>query len=401
MDAKQPKPRITKLATGATVALLALVIGFMLAIAGSGALATGGASITFKQTPKLARFTAKNVDQLLPGSSFDRACWELTARATRARSWCAERTAPNSKRWRLVGSARGAKLSLAGPSATLSIDPQRAAVAPGLYKWSFSISSCIDNPSGATGSTGGTGVSGPSAATPTDCTQRIPISGGETVRIHSVIAAGCKVRGAAQVTTGPRPGKRIALTFDDGPAPDTSQFLRELRHLKVHATFFMIGQQVKGHGALLKKMLRDGHELANHSWNHANLGGGGAAATRQIVDTNRAIQRASGFRPCLMRPPYGSTGRDLVGRVRAQKMTSVLWDVDPQDWRRPGVGTIVGTIRGQTRAGSIILEHDGGGPREQTLAALPQYVRTLKARGYKFVTVSELLGYRTVYRLAQ
>jgi peptidoglycan/xylan/chitin deacetylase (PgdA/CDA1 family) len=102
-----------------------------------------------------------------------------------------------------------------------------------------------------------------------------------------------------------------------------------------------------------------------------------------------------------MRPPYGSTGGDLVSRVRAQHMTSVLWDVDPQDWRTPGTGVIVNTIRSQTRAGSIILEHDGGGNRSQTLSALPQYVRTLKSRGYKFVTVSELLGYKTVYKLAK
>jgi peptidoglycan/xylan/chitin deacetylase (PgdA/CDA1 family) len=146
-------------------------------------------------------------------------------------------------------------------------------------------------------------------------------------------------------------------------------------------------------------MMAEGHELGNHSWNHANLGSGGAAATQQIVSTNRAIQRASGFRPCVMRPPYGATSKDLVRRIRAEKMTSILWNVDPLDWRLPGTGTIVNVIRNQTRGGSVILEHDGGGNRSQTLAAIPQYVRTLKSRGYKFVTVSELLGYKTTYKL--
>jgi peptidoglycan/xylan/chitin deacetylase (PgdA/CDA1 family) len=146
-------------------------------------------------------------------------------------------------------------------------------------------------------------------------------------------------------------------------------------------------------------MMAEGHELANHSWNHADLSAGGGAATQQIVNTNRAIERESGFKPCLMRPPYGATSGSLVSAVRAQHMTSILWDVDPQDWRTPGTGTIVKTIRSQTRGGSIILEHDGGGNRSQTLAALPQYVHTLKSRGYKFVTVSELLGYKTTYKL--
>jgi len=214
------------------------------------------------------------------------------------------------------------------------------------------------------------------------------------------VPVGCKVKGPAQVSSGRRAGKKIAVTFDDGPAPDTAQFLNKLKSLKIKATFFMIGKQVPGNGALLKRMAREGHELANHSWSHANLSAGGGIAHEQIVSTNRAIKRASGFQPCLMRPPEGATSAGLVGTVRSLKMTSVLWDVDPQDWRYPGTGTIVQTIRSQSHGGSIIVEHDGGGPRGQTLAALPQYVATLKSRGYKFVTVSELLGYKTKYKLA-
>ena len=140
-------------------------------------------------------------------------------------------------------------------------------------------------------------------------------------------------------------------------------------------------------------MLREGNMVANHSWNHADLGGGGAGASTQLRDTNAAIRRATGFTPCLFRPPYGSTGADLVSRVNQQGMTSVLWSVDPLDWRTPGTGSIVSTVVGQTQGGGIILSHDGGGPRSQTLAALPQIVRGLKGRGYKFVTLTDLLGY--------
>lgn len=373
------------------IAALAVIAGVTLAIAGSIASASSDATLTYKQTVTKATFSASNVDQLLPGTGFDRICWQLVARGGHHHNWCAQRRSPGSSNWRLSAKSKGVSLVTSPAAATLSIRPPAAGIAPGLYKWSFSISSC---PEGATGVTGAAGEAD-------DCNRRIPISGGETIRIHSVLASGCRVRGPAQVAMGARRGKRVALTFDDGPAPDTVQFLRELRKLKVHATFFMIGQQVKGREAVLKEMVRDGHELANHSWNHADLGSGGPAATRQIVDTNRAIERASGFRPCLMRPPYGATSRDLVRRIRALKMTSVLWDVDPQDWRQPGTESIVRTVERQTHAGSIILDHDGGGPRSETLAAVPEYVRALRARGYKFVTLNQLLGYRTTYRLAK
>lgn len=373
-----------------TLAVAATIVGVALAFIASGATAASKVNLTYKQSVKSAHFKADSVDDLAPGSAFSRACWHLAQRSgSKTTTWCAARNTSTGS-WKLTGKKKGAKIEFTRSSALLALDPGAAGIAPGLYKWSFSVSSCGSESTPATGSTG---------APAGDCTEHFPPSGGETVRIHSLVPSSCKVKGAAQVNSGPRRGKKIALTFDDGPAPITPRFLKQLKSLKVHATFFMIGQQVHGHGALLKRMMNEGHELANHSWNHANLGGGGPAATSQIVRTNDAIEHASGFRPCVMRPPYGASSSDLVHRVRAQHMTSILWNVDPLDWRTPGVGTIVGTIRSQTHAGSIILEHDGGGPRSQTLAAIPQYVHTLKSRGYKFVTVSELLGYETTYRL--
>jgi peptidoglycan/xylan/chitin deacetylase (PgdA/CDA1 family) len=379
--------RLTSRIAASSVALFA---GVVLAITVSGASATGAVSLTFKQSVSSAHFTASGLAEVAGGSGYTKLCWNIRAKSGAIKTWCAERAAQTAS-WELTGKRRGAKLHVGADNALLSLDPAAAGLTPGLYKWSLAITPCQPEPTSATGAT--------AAVPPADCAVKYPRDGGQTVRIHSLVPVGCKVKGPAQVSSGSR-GKKIALTFDDGPAPDTVQFLNTLKRLKVHATFFMIGQQVSGKRAVLRRMISDGHELGNHSWNHANLGGGGGAATQQITTTNRAIERASGFRPCLMRPPYGSTGGDLVSRVRAQHMTSILWNVDPLDWRLPGTGSIVNTIRGQTKGGSIILEHDGGGPRSQTLAAIPQYVRTLKARGYEFVTVSELLGYKTTYKLA-
>ena len=232
------------------------------------------------------------------------------------------------------------------------------------------------------------------------CEHRLPRVGSYQARVWDVKITGCRRHGAGQVSRGPS-GKRIALTYDDGPSTYTPGFLSELRKLGVPATFFMIGQQVSANASLVRSMLRDGHMVGDHSWNHADLGRGGAGASSQMRDTNAAIRSASGFTPCLFRPPYGSTGADLVSRANAQGMTSVLWSADPLDWRMPGTGSIVSTVLSQASGGGIILSHDGGGPRSQTLAAMPQIVHTLKRRGYKFVTLTDLLGYSERIKLVK
>lgn len=331
---------------------------------------------------KSVHFKATNVDQLKPGSGYRRLCWEIARKDDAPHSWCIARR-NQAASWHLTGEHKGARVRVTQDSALLAIDPLAAGLEPGLYKWDVALSSC---------STDG-GPSGESCAT------RYPPEGGQTVRIHSLRAVGCKVRGPAEVNSGSRHSKMIALTFDDGPAADTPQFLDKLRHLKIPATFFVIGQQVGAHSSALKRMLREGHEIGNHTWSHADISAGGGAARSQIVDTNHAVERATGFRPCLLRPPGGSTSGALVSLARSEHMTSVLWSVDPGDWRNPGTDSIIQNVRANTHGGSIILEHDGGGPRGQTLAALPKYVKTLKSRGYRFVTVSELLGYETVFEL--
>ena len=224
------------------------------------------------------------------------------------------------------------------------------------------------------------------------CEHRAPRVGSYSGRVWKTKLTGCKRHGAAQVSRASA-SKRIALTYDDGPSTYTAGFVRELDKLNVPATFFMVGQQISSNAALVRRVLASGNMIGDHSWNHADLGRGGAGASAQMRDTNAVIRRVTGFTPCLFRPPYGSTGSDLVNRSRALGMTSVLWSVDPLDWRTPGTASIVNTIVGQTRGGGIILSHDGGGPRSQTLAAMPQIVKKLKSRGYKFVTLTDLFGY--------
>ena len=155
----------------------------------------------------------------------------------------------------------------------------------------------------------------------------------------------------------------------------------------------MIGQQVPGQGALLRRMLAHGHELANHSWNHANLGGGGPAASSQLARTNAAIRTATGFTPCVFPPAVRQhERRPRRARQRArpdvghlERRPAGLAHARHRRDRRPRPR--------QTGPGGIILGHDGGGNRTQSLAAAPQIISGLRARGYRFVTVSRLLGY--------
>jgi peptidoglycan/xylan/chitin deacetylase (PgdA/CDA1 family) len=189
----------------------------------------------------------------------------------------------------------------------------------------------------------------------------------------------------------------VAITFDDGPGPYTPSVLRILERSHIPATFFQLGGQISGREHLLRRMLRDGHALANHSYNHANLAGGGPAAYRQLAATSGRIRGASGYTPCLFRPPYGAVSGSLVSEALRLDMLTIIWDVDPRDWSRPGAGAIRARVLGGVRPGSIVLLHDAGGPREQTVGALPGIIARLRARGYRFVTVPELLSLREIY----
>jgi len=157
-------------------------------------------------------------------------------------------------------------------------------------------------------------------------------------------------------------------------------------------TFFVIGEQVGGSGAkLLKKMSRQGHEIANHSLHHEIYPG-----YSSLKATSRAIQRATGFKPCSFRPPYGAVNSGVISAAKSNGMTTINWDRDTMDWSMPGSGHIA-SVGSSASSGSIVLMHDGGGTRSQTVSALPSILSSLKSRGYKLVTVSELLGNKLIW----
>jgi peptidoglycan/xylan/chitin deacetylase (PgdA/CDA1 family) len=214
----------------------------------------------------------------------------------------------------------------------------------------------------------------------------------EPNRSSAIRPTGCTHGGPPFRTHGPRRRKRIAIGFDDGPSAYTQKVLRVLRRFKSHATFFEIGQEVPGRAKVMKKVLKQGNEIGNHSLHHEP-----EPSSASLHETNRLIRRATGFRPCDFRPPDGSAGGGLIARAHAQHLVTVDWNVDPRDWARPGVGAIADNVIRNARNGSIVVMHDGGGDRSETVAALPAILAHFRHRGYRFVPVVELLGNRFIY----
>jgi len=211
------------------------------------------------------------------------------------------------------------------------------------------------------------------------------------------IPTGCVMARKTPISRWPTGKRIVAISYDDGPSKFTRQILSLLRKNKSHATFFQIGNQMGGMADVQRQILAEGHMLADHSWSHPSLAGGGAFAASEVSRTKARIIKQARFSPCLMRPPYGASSGALVSLVKAQKMTTVLWDVDPTDWARPGAGTIASRVLSQVRPGSIILMHDGGGDRSQSVAATATILPTLKRRGYRVVSVETLLGLKLKY----
>jgi peptidoglycan-N-acetylglucosamine deacetylase len=207
---------------------------------------------------------------------------------------------------------------------------------------------------------------------------------------------GCRSRGDLAYRHGP-PRREVAIGFDDGPSPDTAAFVRMLERGHAQATFFMIGQQVSApYRATLLRELRDGDVLGDHTFTHADLTRTGLVSA-QLERTIGAIRSLTGYTPCVFRPPYGAYDGSVVHVARSMGLATVLWNVDPSDYVQPGTRQIERRVLAQIRPGSIIISHDGGGPRGQTLAAYPSIIAALQRRGYRIVTIPELLGFRPVY----
>jgi peptidoglycan-N-acetylglucosamine deacetylase len=231
-------------------------------------------------------------------------------------------------------------------------------------------------------------------ACPSTCTDRAPDHGQEPFRVYGLRLAGCRFGGITPVNSGPANRRRIALTFDDGPSDYTHSVITELAAHNSVGTFFEVGQEIAGRQALMREAIANGDEIGDHTMHHT-IG----ASEGDIAEVARLIKAATGFRPCLFRPPYGAYDSTEVARARAQRMSLVTWDIDPTDWATPGTDAIYERVVSHAHPGAIVLMHDGGGNRSETVAALPRIIATLHRRGYKLVTVSRLLGQKMIYRL--
>jgi peptidoglycan/xylan/chitin deacetylase (PgdA/CDA1 family) len=190
-------------------------------------------------------------------------------------------------------------------------------------------------------------------------------------------------------------GPYIAMTFDDGPSATLTPKLLDIlaaHHMKV--TFFVLGEMVAEHPEILARAAREGHEIASHSWSHPNLAKMGQEGVRsQLQRTDDQIKSATGKRPTLFRPPYGSITERQKRWIHDEfGYDIILWDVDPLDWKRPGPAVVRNRILKETRPGSIVLSHD---IHPGTIEAMPSTFDQLEAKGFKFVTVSELLSMAT------
>ena len=223
--------------------------------------------------------------------------------------------------------------------------------------------------------------------------------GGQAPLIHSrpILAA----QGSRLVSSQPPPGRRIALTFDDGPDPLwTPKIAAILRREHVPATFFLIGSDAARHPDIVRMLVRDGNELGNHTFTHVALSNGPGWQRRLQLDlTEAAIVGITGHYTRLVRPPYSATPDSVtsktehdLAKLAGRRYLIVLANFDSKDWHRPGVAKIVRAASPPGSTGGIVMLHDGGGNRAETVAALQGLIPSLRARGFRFVTVSELAG---------
>jgi len=180
--------------------------------------------------------------------------------------------------------------------------------------------------------------------------------------------------------------KLVALTLDDGPDPThTPAVLAILRKHGVRATFFLVGENAAEHPALVREIAQEGHHLANHTWTHPDLRNLPDAQVRDELErTSEVLQKATGKPLTWFRAPGGDFSSVTLRTCSELGMRPMGWSVDPRDWARPGTSKITTRVLEAIRPGSIVLNHDGGGDRSQTIAALQTYLPVLIDDGYQF-----------------
>jgi len=290
------------------------------------------------------------------------------------------------------GSAIAATVTRASPRAlTASFLPASIGLSYEPLRWqvisSLAVPGCVPAVSGQAG-----------------CATLFPATA-TLVRLHTPQLVGCEPAGPDWVFHGPTNKREIALTFDDGPwsEPPSSQFVSLLAREHAPATFFEIGEHIATydpHGTVEREMLADGDMIGDHTWSHPDLLGLSQAAQRQeIARAAVAIRHATGgFQPCLFRAPYGAVDPGLLALAHSMGFATIQWNVDPRDWALPGTGAIIDNVVANAHDGAIVEEHFGGGPRYETLDALPKEIAELRAKGYQLVTLTQMLGYKLLYR---
>lgn len=204
--------------------------------------------------------------------------------------------------------------------------------------------------------------------------------------LPAVIMVAAVLTGFAPAARAQAATKYVYLTFDDGPGPTyTRQVLDILTQYQVRATFFEVGQNVASYPSITHLAYTRGNSVQNHTWAHRDLRNVSWNTFKyQVKATDRVISAQTGYTPRCLRPPYGYVSSSVYARAATLGKQIRLWTVDPRDWSRPGTSAIVSRVLNNVRSGSVVLLHDGGGNRSQTVAALPTILKTLKARGYVF-----------------
>jgi peptidoglycan/xylan/chitin deacetylase (PgdA/CDA1 family) len=195
------------------------------------------------------------------------------------------------------------------------------------------------------------------------------------------------------VASGGTRKREVALTFDDGPSRYTPKIVSILRRAGAGGTFFVVGEEVGANTAALRKVQAAGFDIGDHTQTHARMTSLNAYEQRRQVDDQQAVVKGAGIKLApLFRPPYGVQNRATRRLTKRKRMLIVMWSVDTSDYARPGVKAIVRRALAGATPGAIILLHDGGGDRSQTVAALPQILRGLEKKGLRAVTVSRLMA---------
>jgi len=214
------------------------------------------------------------------------------------------------------------------------------------------------------------------------------------------VVPGLETNNVHFIGSGPSAGNRIAITFDDGPTPGVTEVvLDELKKRNLHSTFFMIGKRVVDAPELALRVLAEGHEVCNHTFNHLKLNTlPDQQVEWEIQKTQDTLCEVLNQCPTWLRPPYGAFRKNQIGIPQSKQLGVVFWSVDPRDWSQPGEGQIVETILTHTKPGSIILCHD---LHKQTANCVGQILDGLLERKFEFVSISAFLGEPYKKQLAQ